>query len=124
MLLLVEDEAVLLEMGKLILERLGHTVLTAGTPQEAIRLAQEHGEEIHLLMTDVAMPQMNGQDLAKRLREIRPKLQCLFMSGYPSDIIGDRGLLDKGVHFIQKPYNMKELAVKVKKALNAMKNEE
>jgi len=92
-------------------------VLTANMPEEALGLARENGEEIHLLMTDVVMPQMNGEELARRLREIRPNLRCLFMSGYTADVIAHRGTLDKGVHFIQKPFTLNGLAVKVRKAL-------
>jgi CheY-like chemotaxis protein len=116
--LLVEDEAGLLNMARIMLERFGYRVLAANTPEEAISLAGREGEEIHLLMTDVVMPRMNGQELADRLRETRPDLKCLFMSGYTSDIIAGRGRLDKGVHFIQKPFSLGDLAVKVRKAID------
>ncbi|MDQ1334484.1 MAG: two-component system, cell cycle sensor histidine kinase and response regulator CckA [Thermodesulfobacteriota bacterium] len=115
--LLVEDEEALLEMGKAMLERFGYKVFTANMPEEALGLARENVEEIHLLMTDVVMPQMNGEELARRLREIRPNLRCLFMSGYTADVIAHRGTLDKGVHFIQKPFTLNGLAVKVRKVL-------
>ncbi len=115
--LLVEDEAGLLKLARMILERLGYTVLTAGTPRKALDLAREHGE-IDLLMTDVMMPEMNGRELARRLRETRPSLRCLFMSGYTADIIANRGKLEEGVHFIQKPFSLRELAVKVRKVMD------
>ncbi|MFH1090875.1 MAG: PAS domain S-box protein, partial [Pseudomonadota bacterium] len=115
--LLVEDEAAILDMGQAMLERLGYTVLTAGTPGEAMRLAEEHAGEIHLLITDVVMPEMNGQDLAGRLQTIRPDLKRLFMSGYTSNVIVHRGVLDQGVCFLQKPFSMLELAQKVREAL-------
>jgi CheY-like chemotaxis protein len=83
------------------------------------RFGPEHGEEIHLLMTDVVMPEMNGHDLASQIREVRPKLRCLFMSGYTADIIAKRGMLEKGVRFIQKPFTLKDMAVKVRKVLES-----
>jgi CheY-like chemotaxis protein len=114
---LVEDEASILNMGKTMLERLGYTVLTAGTPSEALRLAAAHLGEIRLLITDVVMPEMNGRDLAERITGLKPGLKCLFMSGYTSNVIAHRGVLDRGVHFIQKPFSLKDLAVKVREAL-------
>ena len=71
----------------MMLEREGYTVLTAATPWEAIDVAQEHGREIHLLMTDVVMPEMNGRDLAGKLLSLYPNLKCLFMSGYTANVI-------------------------------------
>jgi nitrogen-specific signal transduction histidine kinase/ActR/RegA family two-component response regulator len=116
-ILLVEDEPAILSMGKAMLERLGYRVLTAGTPGEAIRLAEEHPGEIHLLMTDVVMPEMNGRDLAKNLLSLYPNLKRLFMSGYTANVIVHHGVLDEGVHFIQKPFSRKDLAAKVREAL-------
>jgi two-component system, cell cycle sensor histidine kinase and response regulator CckA len=98
--LLVEDEPGILEMTTRMLERLGYTVLAAGTPGEAIRLAQEHSGRIDLLMTDVVMPEMNGRDLAKNLLSIYPDIRRLFMSGYTANVIAHHGVLDEGVHFI------------------------
>ena len=116
--LLVEDEPAILDMGKVMLEQLGYTVLAAGTPGEAIRLAEEHAGEIHLLMTDVVMPEMNGRDLAERLLSLYPDLKCLFMSGYTANVIAHHGVLDEGVHFIQKPFSMQDLAAKVREVLD------
>jgi len=112
--LLVEDEPSMLNMGRGMLERLGYTVLTAGSPGEAIRLAGEHATEIPLLMPDVLMPEMHGRELAERLLAGRPGLQCLYMSGYTADIIAHQGVLAEGVQFIQQPFSMKELAAKVR----------
>ena len=114
---MVEDEPALLTMGKMMLEKLGYRVLAAGTPGEAIGLAEEHASEIHLLITDVVMPEMNGRDLAERLQSLYPGMKILFMSGYTADVIAHRGVLDEGVNFIQKPFSMKDLAVKVREAL-------
>ena len=115
--LVVEDEPALLTMAKMMLEKLGYRVLAAGTPGEAIGLAEEHASEIHLLITDVVMPEMNGRDLAERLQSLYPGMKILFMSGYTADVIAHRGVLDEGVNFIQKPFSMKDLAVKVREAL-------
>jgi two-component system cell cycle sensor histidine kinase/response regulator CckA len=116
-ILVVEDEPAILDMTKTMLERLGYTVLTASTPGEAIRLAGAYTGVIHLLMTDVVMPEMNGRDLAKNLLTSFPALKRLFMSGYTADVIAHQGVLDEGVHFIQKPFSKKDLAARVSEAL-------
>ena len=116
--LLVEDEPAILNIGKTMLERLGYHVLGAATPGEAIRAAEDHSGEIHLLMTDVVMPEMNGRDLAKNLLSIYPNLKRLFMSGYTADVIAHHGVLHEGVDFIQKPFSMNELSAKVRQALD------
>jgi two-component system cell cycle sensor histidine kinase/response regulator CckA len=117
-ILVVEDVPALLELNKLMLEKQGYRVLTAGTPGEAIRLAGENAGEIHLLMTDVMMPEMNGSDLAGRMLSLYPNMKRLFMSGYTVDVIARHGVLDEGVHFIQKPFSIKDLAAKVREALD------
>jgi DNA-binding NtrC family response regulator len=101
-----------------MLERLGYTVLKAHTPVEAIRLAEEHIGQISLLVTDVVMPGMNGRDLAKILLSRYPKLKRLFMSGYTANVIAHHGVLDEGVYFIQKPFSIQSLAIKVREALD------
>jgi two-component system cell cycle sensor histidine kinase/response regulator CckA len=115
--LVVEDEAAILELSKVMLENLGYTALTAQTPAEAIRLVTEHSEAIHLLITDVVMPQMNGRDLALLITELKPGLKILFMSGYTADVIAHHGILEQRLHFIQKPFTTKQLAAKVRDAL-------
>jgi CheY-like chemotaxis protein len=116
--LMVEDEPLILDLGKEMLEMQGYRVLSAGTPGEAIRLAGEHNGEIHLLMTDVVMPEMNGRELARKLLALYPGLKCLFMSGYTADVIAPHGVLDEGVHFIQKPFSLDNLAAKVRETLD------
>jgi len=116
--LLVEDEPAILDMGKMMLESCGYRVLAAGTPGAAIRLAEEYAGEIHLLITDVVMPEMNGRDLARRLLSRYPHLKRLFMSGYPADIIAHQGVLDEGAPFIQKPFSISGLAAKVREVLD------
>ena len=103
---------------KTMLERRGYTVVAASTPGEAIRMAREHPTEIHLLITDVVMPEMNGRDLAKNLLSLYPRMKRLFMSGYTANVIAHHGVLDKGVNFIHKPFSGKELAAKVRAALD------
>ena len=117
-ILVVEDEPALLDLSKLLLELQGYRVLAAGSANEAIRLAEEHSEGIHLLMTDVVMPEMNGLDLAKKLLSLHPHLQCLFTSGYTANVIAHHGILDEGVHFIQKPFSRKDLTAKIREALD------
>lgn len=116
-ILLVEDELEILKMTTMMLGRLGYTVVAASTPGEAIRLAHENSDRIDLLMTDVVMPEMNGRDLAGNLLNRYPGLKCLFMSGYTANVIAHHGVLDEGVHFIQKPFSKKELGVKLREAL-------
>ena len=117
-ILLVEDELSILNMTTMMLERLGYQVLTARTPGEAIRIAEEHDRKIHLLVTDVIMPEMNGRVLAEKILSIHPDLKHLFMSGYTANVIAHHGVLDEGVHFIQKPFSKKELGAKVREALD------
>jgi two-component system, cell cycle sensor histidine kinase and response regulator CckA len=115
--LLVEDEPTILTMTTKMLERQGYTVMTASKPSEAMRLADEHTGEIHLLITDVVMPEMNGRDLAQSLLSLHPNIKSLFMSGYTANIIAHHGVLDEGVHFIQKPFSKQDLAAKVREVL-------
>ncbi|MBN1273915.1 MAG: response regulator [Candidatus Aminicenantes bacterium] len=116
-ILLVEDERSILKMAKKMLERLGYTALIANSPTEAVRIAKKHAGEIHLLITDVIMPEMHGNDLAKKLKTIHPAIKCLFMSGYMNSIIAQRGVLDDDVNFIQKPFSQRDLGFKVNEAL-------
>ncbi|MEE4137349.1 MAG: PAS domain S-box protein [Desulforhopalus sp.] len=116
-ILLVEDEPAILQMTTTMLTRLGYTVVAAATPGEAIRLAHEYLGRIDLLMTDVVMPEMNGRELAGNLLAHYPELKRLFMSGYTADIIAHHGVLDEGMHFIQKPFSMKDLSGKLRETL-------
>jgi len=118
-ILLVEDELSILKIGGKMLESLGYTVLPASTPVEAMRLAREHAGKIDLLMTDVVMPEMNGRDLARQVLSLYPNIKRLFMSGYTADVIACQGVLEEGLHFIQKPFSKKDLGGKVREALGA-----
>jgi len=118
-ILVVEDEVAILNLSKAMLERLGYTVLIASSPGEAVRLAEEHASEIHLLITDVVMPEMNGRELADRIHARYPDIKALFMSGYTANVIAHRGILDQGVQFIHKPFSKQDLGLKVREALKA-----
>ncbi len=118
-ILLVEDEAMILKMVTTMLHRLGYSVLPAPTPVEALRLAGEFSEVIHLLVTDVIMPEINGRDLAKQLLVNRPDMKCLFMSGYSAKIITAHGVQHEAISFLQKPFSYKKLACKVREVLTS-----
>jgi CheY-like chemotaxis protein len=117
-LLLVEDEQAILRFGEESLRRLGYQVLVANTPELALDLARQHVGPIHLLITDVVLPTMNGRELAQLLCSITPELKCLFMSGYTADIIADRGVVDEKLNFIQKPFSLEALAAKIRAVLD------
>jgi PAS domain S-box-containing protein len=116
--LLVEDEASLLVLATKIVQDLGYTVLAADRPSTAIQMLREYSGEIHLLMTDVVMPEMNGRDLWRDLVALRPGLKCLFVSGYTADAIAHRGVLDDGVNFLHKPFSVHDLAAKLREVLD------
>jgi len=118
-ILLVEDESSILTMTTLLLERQGYNVLSASKPSEAILLAQKHADGIHLLLTDVVMPDMNGRDLARALLPLCPKIKTLFMSGYTANVVAHHGVLDEDVHFISKPFSLPDLAAKVREVLDS-----
>ena len=117
-ILLVEDEPAILEITSMMLEEIGYNVVEAKTPGEAIQLARKYGGEIHLLLTDVIMPQMNGRKLATHILAFYPDLKCLFMSGYTANVIAHHGVLDKGVDFIQKPFSKQDLSVRIREVLD------
>ena len=117
-ILLVEDEPTILEMTEMMLKELGYHVLIGPTPGKARELAGKHGGGIDLLITDVVMPEMNGRDLANEIVSLCPGIRVLFMSGYMSDVIVRHGVLDQGVNYIQKPFALKDLALKVREVLN------
>ncbi len=117
--LLVEDEGRIREMAKTMLEELGYIVIEAGEPRQAIALFEKHASRIDLLFTDVVMPNMNGKELAKKIREIKPGIRTLFMSGYTADTIAHLEQLDDRAVFLQKPFSLNDLAAKIREALSA-----
>jgi PAS domain S-box-containing protein len=116
---LVEDNSVLLHSICAILGALGYNVLPVSEPKEAIRLAQEFPGPLHLLLTDLVMPGMNGRDLALAFQSACPGIKCLYMSGYTADIISRQGILSEGLQFIQKPFSSHDIANKLRSVLGA-----
>ncbi|MCF8119628.1 MAG: PocR ligand-binding domain-containing protein [Deltaproteobacteria bacterium] len=117
-ILIVEDDPGILEMSTMLLKRLGYAVLSANTPGEALGIATEESAEIHLIITDVVMPEMNGRELVERLQTARPEMKSLFMSGYTADVIAPQGVLDRGLNFIQKPFSLRDIAAKIRMVLD------
>ena len=117
-LLLVDDDPNIMGTAALMLGELDYTVLTAGTPGEAIRVVMEHAGEIQLLVTDVIMPEMNGVDLAGKILATRSGMKVLFMSGYTEDAITQHGVLEAGVNFLHKPFSLSSIATKIREVLD------
>ena len=117
-ILLVEDEEAILRLGKMILERYGYTVLASASPVEALTMAKEYEGPIHLLITDVVMPGINGKELKDRITTDRPEIKTLFMSGYTANVIAHHGVIEKDVQYLQKPFTIRTLAVRVREVLD------
>jgi CheY-like chemotaxis protein len=117
--LLVEDEDVVRGLARQILDQAGYSVLEASRGEEALDLCIAHPQPIHLLLTDVVMPQTSGKEVAERLRVLRPDIRVLFMSGYTDEAIVHHGVLDSDVEFIQKPFTPNALVKKVRQVLDA-----
>jgi CheY-like chemotaxis protein len=117
-ILVVEDDPAILKMARKMLKSLGYTVLTADHPHAALQVAVDYAGRIHLLITDVILPKMNGHELASRLSADKPELNILYMSGYTANVIADQGVLEQGVQFIHKPFSMPDLARKVRQAIS------
>jgi len=117
-ILLVEDNQQVRHLALMVLERYGYKVLSAGNGQEALSVLANYGSPVHLLLTDVIMPDMNGKELFDRIAESYPDMRVLYMSGYTDDVIAHHGVIDKGVNFIEKPFHIKILAAKVRDVLD------
>ncbi len=116
-ILLVEDDAMVLQIASGILESFGYTVIVAQNPMDAIALCENPETIIDLVITDVVMPKMSGKDLKDRLTQIRPDINVLYMSGYTADIIAHHGILEEGVQFLQKPFTIESMAQKLREVL-------
>lgn len=122
-ILVVEDEAAILKLTEKILRDLGYTVLSAVSPLTALDLAKNYGNKIHLLITDMILPEMNGRDLARQVQSVYPAIKVLFMSGYTAHTIAHH-VLEPGLCFLQKPFSVKDLAVKARESLDHPENTE
>ena len=116
--LLVEDEDAVRNLTRKVLEAHGYAVLPAAGGQEALRLASEYDGPIHLLLTDVVMPNMSGRDLARRLASVREETKILYVSGYTDDTIVHHGVLEPGIAFLQKPFTPEALVRKLREVLS------
>jgi CheY-like chemotaxis protein len=116
--LLVEDQEEVRTYAATILRSFGYQVLEAADGAGASGVAKEYPGEIHLLLTDVILPGMNGKEVADHIRSLRPKLRVVFMSGYTADMIASRGVLEQDVAYLPKPFNPGDLAAKVRQALS------
>jgi PAS domain S-box-containing protein len=118
-ILLAEDEANLRYLARQFLEKQGYRVIEAADGAIAMQIAVAHEGIIHLLLTDVIMPGMNGRELAQRISEIRPNTKVLYMSGYTENVIGHNGTLDADVRLLQKPFTLRDLKSKVREVLDS-----
>ncbi len=112
-ILVVDDENEILKLSKMILKKQGYRVLTADSPGQAIKIAEEQDGDIHLLLTDIVMPEMNGRVLSEKIGLIYPHIKVLFMSGYTADIIATQGEVDEVMNLIQKPFSVNKLIKEV-----------
>jgi DNA-binding response OmpR family regulator len=117
-ILMVEDEDDLRVITGRILTRAGYHVLTASGGEQAIHLTQTHPGPIHLLLTDVIMPKMTGNEVAVRIRELRPEIPVLYMSGYAEPVLTENGTLPDGVTIVEKPFTSQELLDRVRAFLH------
>jgi two-component system cell cycle sensor histidine kinase/response regulator CckA len=118
-ILVAEDEKGVRDLLRILLQENGYTVLDAADGEQALRVCERHAGPLHLLISDVVMPEMGGKQLAERLRKLRPGLKILFTSGYTANAIVHQGILDPGIAFIYKPYDLNALLAKVREVLDA-----
>jgi CheY-like chemotaxis protein len=118
-ILVVEDVAAVRAVTREMLQRYGYQVLDAADGVTALQLAKDFHAPIHLLLTDVVMPDLSGRDLAEQLSAARPEVKVLFMSGYTDDAVVRHGILEEGIAYLQKPFTPRSLAGKVRQVLSA-----
>ncbi len=119
-LLIVENESAIRYLLQVALRRNGYTVLAAESGREALQLVRNHAGAIHLLITDVMMPDMDGPELVRQLSAIRPDTRTLFMSGYMDDTLGEGGILSTNANFIQKPFSPGTIAQRIREILDGV----
>jgi len=117
-IMVVEDDAMIMKVIKQVLTGSGYNVLSAGDGKEALNLADQYKDAIHMLLTDIIMPCMGGRELADQVKKTRPDIKILYMSGYTDDAIVRHGMLEKGLSFIQKPFASDSLKKKVREVLD------
>jgi CheY-like chemotaxis protein len=120
-ILLVEDEPSVRELTRLILERHGYELLVAADPLEALEIVERHDSPIDVLVSDVVMPLLSGPELARRIRELRPRMRTLFLSGYTEELVGAKGGLSEMDGFLSKPFTPDALARKVRELADGQK---
>jgi len=121
-ILVVEDEEEVRKLAVEILRRQNYKVLEAAQGEEALLICEKHDGRIHLLLTDVVMPGLNGPDLARRMKYSHPQMKVIFMSGYSDKGIFQRGILDPETGLLQKPFSLESLTGKVREALDHQSN--
>lgn len=117
-ILVAEDERGILELIATILKRAGYTVLPCPNAKEALESARNHEGPIHLLLSDVVMPGMNGKELQEQILALQPNIKTVFMSGYPESVIANHGIIDTEADFIQKPFAVADLIAKIREVLD------
>jgi len=117
-ILLVEDEADVRAVAAESLRLLGYQVLEAAAPSDALQIAEQYAEPIHLLLTGVVLPIMNGRELAEVIKRLHPEIKVLYVSGYTVNTVVHHGVLEEGIHFLPKPYTPSQLAAKVRQVLD------
>ena len=115
---MVEDEQAVRRATAEFLGCQGYTVMEAKDGVDALSLVKDYGSTLHLLVTDVVMPNMSGGQLAKELKRLRPEIRILFVSGYAGKTVLDHRVFDVETNFLQKPYTLKQLSAKVREALD------
>jgi CheY-like chemotaxis protein len=118
-ILVVEDNDLVRDMTSEALKQYGYTVIEAPGGEQALKVIQEYGEKIDLLLTDVVMPGLNGRELADQILSLRPGIRVLYMSGYADNAIVQYGVLNPGLAFIEKPFSPETLAAKLRQVLNS-----
>jgi DNA-binding response OmpR family regulator len=115
---LVEDEELVRTLAELTLVKQGYRVFSFGSGEEALDRVRAMHEPLHLLLTDVVLPGLNGKEVAEQMVLLRPGIRVIYVSGYPDDVISHHGVLDPGIDFIPKPYSLETLARRVRASLD------